>query len=119
VEKEVPRSEIILYGTVVADGLALAYIEDMKAPYATPGRGKRPQVLHKGESIGGFVLTAIEPTRITLARDDQTITVKVDASKLRGPEKGKAQASAEPSAPSPAVGRTPASLVRRSKPAPE
>src|SRR5271157_3968810 len=48
-EREIPkgetaatsRPELILYGTLITDDVSVAYVEDKKSPYSTPGRAKR------------------------------------------------------------------------------
>jgi hypothetical protein len=116
-EKAIPRPELILYGTLVTGDLAIAYVEDKKAPYSTPGRGKRPNVLKKGESIGGFILKEVTATQITLVRNEEIMTVNIDTAKDRSgaPPKTQAPATAvaqpiQRSAPSPllAPGSAPA-----------
>jgi hypothetical protein len=88
-EALLPKPELVLYGTIVTGDVTLAYVEDKKAPYTTPGRGKRPRVLKKGDAIGGFVLKEIDPTKITLVRNDEVMVVNLDASKERGEGQGK------------------------------
>lgn len=83
-EKQLPRPELVLYGTIITDGLAVAYVEDKKSPQSTPGTGKRQQVLKKGEAIAGFTLRDIETDRIVLVRgEEQMIVYLTDAKKQR------------------------------------
>jgi len=81
---EVPRPEIVLYGTMV-DTVNLAFIEDKKNPLATPGRGNRQRVVKTGEVVSGYTVTVIARDRIVLARGDDSITVMLSA-----PDKRKA-----------------------------
>ncbi len=90
-ERAAARPEIILYGTVVAGDMSLAYIEDLKAPYSSPGRGKRQRTLKKGESISGFVLKEVLSNRIVLAKGDETMTVF-----LEDPKKVRSEAQTPP-----------------------
>lgn len=86
-EKQLPRPELVLYGTIITDGISVAYVEDRKSPQNTPGRGKRQQVLKKGEAIGGFTLRDIEADRIVLVRgEEQMIVYLADAKKQRTAE---------------------------------
>ncbi len=80
-EKQLPKPEFVLYGTLITDELRLAYLEDVKAPRNTPGRGKRQAVMKKGDTISGFTIKEIEPDHIILAREDETLTLKVTESK--------------------------------------
>src|SRR5574340_742420 len=80
-----PKPELLLYGTLVADDLSIAYIEDKKNPYSTPGRGKRQKQLKKGDSIGGYVLRDVFPDRIVLAKGEENMVVMLaDKEKRRG-----------------------------------
>jgi hypothetical protein len=38
--QQLPKPELILYGTLVVDGMSVAYVEDKKNPKTSPGRGK-------------------------------------------------------------------------------
>jgi hypothetical protein len=96
-EKELPKPELALYGTVISADVSIAYVDDKKAPYTTPGRGKRLRVMKKGDVISGFVLKEIEPNKITLVRNEEVMTVNLDTTKVRE-EVGRAQ-------PAPAVPR--------------
>ena len=86
-EKALPKPDLVLYGTLIADGLSVAYVDDKQAQISTPGRGKRLRVLRKGDSISGFVLRDIEPDKIVLVRGDETMTVNLSEPKPRSGEK--------------------------------
>lgn len=73
--QELPKPELILYGTFMSDGVNVAYIEDKKAPATTPGRGKRQTVLKKGDTVSGFVLKEIEADKIVLVRGEESMVV--------------------------------------------
>jgi hypothetical protein len=73
--QQMPKPELILYGTLVTDGMSVAYVEDKKNPKTSPGRGKRQNVMKKGDSVGGFVLKEIEADRIVLSRGDEAMVV--------------------------------------------
>ncbi|MGZ6223862.1 MAG: hypothetical protein ACXWMW_14110 [Syntrophales bacterium] len=87
-----PKPELILYGTLITDDVSIAYVEDKKSPYSTPGRAKRQTALKKGGSIGGYVLREIEPNRIVLVRGEDKLVVMLDDTEKR---KGSATGSAE------------------------
>ena len=70
-----PKPELILYGTLISEGSSVAYVEDKKNPKTSPGRGKRQNVMKKGDAISGFVLKEIEADRIMLSRGDETMVV--------------------------------------------
>ncbi len=94
---EVPRPEIVLFGTVI-DTERLAFIEDKKNPVSTPSRGNRQRVVRKGEVVSGYTVTDIMKDRITLARGDDRITVMLSEPKRRGSDMD-AQQPAEPAPP--------------------
>lgn len=73
--QELPKPELVLYGTFIGDGLNVAYVEDKKKPTSTPGRGNRQTVLKKGDAVSGFVLKEIEPDKIVLVRGDESLVV--------------------------------------------
>jgi len=73
--QQLPKPELILYGTLITDGMSVAYVEDKKSPKTSPGRGKRQTVMKKGDAVSGFVLKEIENDRILLARGDETMVV--------------------------------------------
>lgn len=73
--QQLPKPELILYGTLMADGMNVAYVEDKKNPKTSPGRGKRQTVMKKGDAVSGFVLKEIENDRIVLVRGDETMVV--------------------------------------------
>ena len=88
-----PRPELILYGTLITDDVSIAYVEDKKSPYSTPGRPKRQTALKKGGSIGGYVLREIEPNRIVLVSgEDKLVVMLDDTEKRKGSEAAAAQA---------------------------
>ncbi len=53
-EAVLPKPEFVLFGTLIAPNLSIAYMEDKKAPVTTPGRGNRQTTLKKGEMLSGF-----------------------------------------------------------------
>jgi hypothetical protein len=99
-EKEIHRPEVVLYGTMIMDGASIAYVEDAKAPYATPGRGKRQRALKKGDNLSGYILKEIEPNRIVLARGKDVIVANL----LDGNKRKTGSASASSTSISPSVG---------------
>ncbi len=105
-EKALPKPELVLYGTVIGDGMSVAYIEDKKSPKSTPGRGKRQSVVKKGDVLGGFVLKDIETDRIVLSRGEEVMVVRLtEAGKQREPVAGHGKlpgAGPTPMTPSPA-----------------
>lgn len=77
VEEELPKPDFVLYGTLQTDDLSIAYIEDMKAPRSTAGRGRRQIALRKGDRLSGYTLKEISIDRIVMARGEQSITLQV------------------------------------------
>ncbi|HET6461867.1 MAG TPA: hypothetical protein VFG29_13895 [Syntrophales bacterium] len=86
----VPKPELILYGTLITDDVSIAYVEDKKSPYSTPGRAKRQTALRKGSSIAGYVLREVKPDHIVLVRGDDKLVVKLtdETDKRKGSETG-------------------------------
>jgi hypothetical protein len=76
--QQLPKPELILYGTFISDGMSIAYVEDKKNPKTSPGRGKRQTVMKKGDAVSGFVLKEIEVDRIMLSRGEETMVVHLN-----------------------------------------
>jgi hypothetical protein len=74
-EQPLPKPDIVLYGTLITDDISLAYIEDLKAPFSTPGRGKRQTALRKGDTISGFTLKDVEADKILMVRGEEMMLV--------------------------------------------
>lgn len=106
---DVPRPEIVLYGTAV-DSVRMAFIEDKKNPVTTPGRGVRQRIVRQGEVVSGYTVTRITQDRIVLARGDDSMTVM-----LSPPDKRKAGDTPSPPAPQqpPTPARPPQSAPAR------
>jgi hypothetical protein len=77
-EQPLPKPEFVLYGTLITNDISLAYIEDMKAPRSSPGRGRRQTALRKGETLAGFTLKEIEHEMIVMVRGEEKMTVPID-----------------------------------------
>ena len=73
--QQLPKPELILFGTLITDGMSVAYVDDKKNPKTSPGRGKRQTVMKKGDAVSGFVLKEIEADRIMLVRGEETMVV--------------------------------------------
>ncbi|HVN96476.1 MAG TPA: hypothetical protein VMT62_08615 [Syntrophorhabdaceae bacterium] len=84
-EQAFPKPDLVLYGTVVTNGVSLAYIEDKKSPQTTPGRGKRQTVVKRGDTVSGFVVREIGSDRIVLTRGDETMVVQLS---VEGKQRG-------------------------------
>jgi hypothetical protein len=118
-QKELPRPDLVLYGTLMDGGLSYAYVEDKKSPHSTPGRGKRQLVLKKGDSVGGFILKEIQANQILLVRGDESMRVYLDdGKKVRGEETTRAGGTtgltapgSAPVAPRAATGGTPSAAA--------
>ena len=76
-EQPLPKPEFVLYGTLITDDLKMAYLEDLKAPRSTSGRGKRQVALKQGDSLSGFALKEIEAGKVVMVRGDDKIIVPI------------------------------------------
>jgi hypothetical protein len=76
-EQPLQRPEFVLYGTLVADDISVAYMEDKKSPRTTPGRGKRQTALKKGDTMSGYTLKEIDPEQVIMVRGEETLIVKI------------------------------------------
>jgi len=87
-----PKPEFVLYGTLIADEISLAYLEDQKAP-TTAGQSKikKQKAMKKGEVLSGFTLKEIESDKVVMVRGEEKIEVRVFG---RGKQEKPAQVAA-------------------------
>ena len=76
-EQPLQKPDFVLYGTLVADDISVAYMEDKKSPRTTPGRGKRQTALKKGDTMSGYTLKEIDPEQVVMIRGEETLIVKI------------------------------------------
>ncbi len=82
-----PKPEFVLYGTLVTEDVQMAFMEDKKAPYSTPGRGPRQTAVRLGQAISGFVLKEIGTDSVFMVRGEESMVVHLeDATKPKGRE---------------------------------
>lgn len=98
-----PKPDFVLYGTLITGDVSLAYLEDLKEPRNTAGRGKRQLALKKGDMLSGFVLTEIETDEVVMMRGDERLTVSVDDSHRRNAKAPVAAQTPGPRSPSSAL----------------
>ena len=76
-EKPLPKPEFVVYGTVISDDTSIAYLEDLKAPVNTSGRGKRQIALKTGDVLSGFTLKSVEADKIVMVRGEEKMVIPV------------------------------------------
>lgn len=92
-----PKPDFVLYGTLITDSVSIAYIEDLKAPSTTPGRGKRQTALKQGETMAGFTLKEIEADKVMMAKGEEQLIVHLnDPQKPKTREAPAQQAASQP-----------------------
>lgn len=109
-EQQLPKPEFVLYGTLITGDTKLAFLEDLKAPYSTAGRGKRQKTLQLGHALSGFVLNDIQHDKVVMVKGEEKIEVKVASSQNK-----RAAASAVTGSPAatPAVKKAPVERIVR------
>lgn len=75
------KPEFVLYGTLITDTTAVAYMEDRKAPRSSPGRGKRQHSVKLGTSLSSYTLAEIYPGKVLMVRGEDRIEVKISANR--------------------------------------
>lgn len=75
------QPEFVLYGTMITDDVCLAYLEDLKAPHSTQGRGKRHSVVKIGDNMSGFTLKEIYADKVIMSRGGETMVIELIADK--------------------------------------
>ena len=78
-EQQAARPDLVLHGTLIADGLQVAYVSDRRVPKTSPGRGERQSVLKKGDVLSGYVVSEIAADRIVLVKGDDKLVVPLDS----------------------------------------
>ncbi len=101
-----PVPEFVLYGTLIAGDVSLAYMEDLKGTGNSAG-ARRQKSLKKGETISGFTLKEIETDKVVMVRGEEKLEVRVT---------DKARTKHADSAPTTTQG-APASAASAKKPA--
>lgn len=114
-EKPLPKPEFAVYGTVISDDISLAFLEDLKAPVTTTGRGKRQITLKKGDVFSGFTLREVNADKIVMARGEEKIIVRVHKDRARKdtPSPEVAAPVAPPAQPEPSRAQKPSFPARR------
>ncbi len=119
-EKTVPKPDVYLYGTLIAGDGSMAFVEDKRAPYSTPGRGKRQTVLKKGDVLSGYTLGEIAANRIVFFKGEDKVVVMLED---REKKRTEAPAAASPRGatagmpPAPPTGAFPSPAASVSAPA--
>ncbi|MCX5841112.1 MAG: hypothetical protein NTY16_06625 [Deltaproteobacteria bacterium] len=114
----VPKSELVLYGTLISNGLKIAFLQDKKEAPTTPGRGARQIAVKEGDIVGGYTLKQITEKMIFLINGEEQMTLYLDELKNRTVEMtgtGRTQATAQTIQP---AQRTPAASPTAPMPAP-
>jgi hypothetical protein len=112
--KPLPEPEFVLYGTLITDNLRVAYLEDLKAPHTTEGRGKRQLALRLGNSLSGYTLVEISPDKVIMAKGDDKIEVSIiNPSKRK--TGGKIAATKEPRKPAAVDESSRREMIKREK----
>lgn len=72
------RPDFILYGTLVSENLKMAFLDDLKSPYSSRGRGKRQRSLKAGQSLSGYTLSEVFADKVVMTKGDEQIIVAVN-----------------------------------------
>lgn len=78
------KPEFVLYGTLITADTRIAYMEDLKAPYNTAGRGKRQRALRIGNTLSGYAVSDIQYDRVVMVQGEERVEVKVSAHTRKG-----------------------------------
>jgi type II secretory pathway component PulC len=114
-EKPLPKPEFVVYGTVISNDTSLAYLEDLKAPVNTSGRGKRQIALKTGDVLSGYTLKTVEADKIVMVRGEEKMVIPVrNTARAKPSVNPSPQKAAAPSATK--IVPSPASLIQREPP---
>jgi hypothetical protein len=82
-ETSLPKPEFVLYGTLVTDGLRIAYMEDKKAKENKDTR-KKQTALRIGDRLSGFLLVEVDNDKVVMKRaGEEGIVVSLNEPKVR------------------------------------
>src|SRR3990172_3324053 len=96
-----PKPDFALYGTLISDDIKLAFLEDKKSPFSTPGRGTRPVALQIGQTLSGYIVKKIYHEKVIMARGEEGIEIKVvDNKRVKASEAVSATPSSAQTPPS-------------------
>lgn len=104
-DKPLPKPDFVLYGTLIDGETKLAFMDDLKAPFTTPGRGKRQRVISQGGNLSGYVLSEVHEDRVVMVRGEEKIPVILDD------KQNKRTVPAETTAPAAAADKQPGQIV--------
>ncbi|MCL5422246.1 MAG: hypothetical protein M1461_07220 [Nitrospirae bacterium] len=76
-EQPLPKPEFVLYGTLIAGDASLAFMEDLKSPTTSQGKGKRQRALRLGAALSGYTLSEVHHERVVMLKGDERIEVRV------------------------------------------
>jgi hypothetical protein len=82
-EQVLAKPEIVLYGTLITSEKKVAYSEDKKNPYSTPGRGKRQITVNEGGMVAGYKLIEVNADSIVLLRGEDKMFITLATQKNR------------------------------------
>ena len=71
------RPDFVLYGTMITDDANIAFLDDLKAPRSTPGRGKRQWALSLGDKLSGYILSEVYADSAVMVSGDDRIELAV------------------------------------------
>ena len=76
-KKPLQKPDLVLYGTLITDNVKIAYMEDLKDPHSTPGRGKRQIALRKGDKLNGYTLKHIDEEKVLMVRGKDELVISL------------------------------------------
>ena len=115
-ELQLAKPEITLYGTLITDEKRVAYIEDKKNPYSTPGRGKRQVAINEGGMIAGYKLAKVNAESILLVRGEDKIIVNLSTQKERNDGEAAAKTMSPAAVNKPTPGQMPSPFPPQARP---
>lgn len=97
--QQVPKPEFVLYGTLITDGLRIAYMEDKKAKEKKDTR-KKQTALRIGDTLSGFILVEVDDDKVIMKRaGEEGIVVSLNEPKVRETPAAAAPAAAPAQTP--------------------
>jgi hypothetical protein len=82
-EAPLPKPDFVAYGSVITESTRIAFLEDLKAPRTTTGRGRRQIAVREGDIFSGFTVKEVGSDKVVLARGEDRMSVPVRRDKSK------------------------------------
>ncbi|MCI4626150.1 MAG: hypothetical protein L3V56_09340 [Candidatus Magnetoovum sp. WYHC-5] len=72
-----PPPDFMVYGTLITNEGKIAFVENKKTPFTSPGRGKRQSIVHIGEPLNEYILQEVNEGDVVFVNGEDRYTFKI------------------------------------------